>query len=537
MSLTGNDYPPAPVPSADQRALTEEIGRCRACDLWEGATQPVLGEGPLKAHVMLVGEQPGDREDIEGHPFVGPAGRVLDAGLERAGIARGDAYVTNVVKHFRYKQRGKRRIHQTPDRWQVNACLPWLRAERALIAPAAIVLLGATAAQALLGPSIRIGRDRGRPIESDLAELVTITAHPSSILRARDDPEREQAMEAFVADLRRWRSGWPRGSRRHRRVGRDRPSDREGIRPPRRQRRADRPRSSRPRGRRSRRPLRRRPRTDHFDADVADADAVERRPTQIERELGPIDIWVNNAMTTVFAFFDDVDPAEYERATKGHLPGHRVGDESGAEAVEATGPGTIVQVGSALAYRGIPCRRRTAAPSTRSRACSSRSAASCARTEQRPPDDGPAARAEHAAVRPLPSRMPRHPQPVKPIFQPEVAARAVYWAAHHRRRELYVGFRPCTRSRQQARAVVRRAVPGEDRDRRPAVERAVRRRGGSEPVRADRRAPRRGRAWDLRHQAHARSPQAWLSRHRLAVGLAAVAATAATGAAALARRD
>ncbi len=203
MSMTDAEYPPAPVPERPtKRALNDTIDRCRACDLWEGATQPVLGEGPQKAHVMLIGEQPGDREDIEGHPFVGPAGRVLDRGLERAGIARDDAYVTNVVKHFRYKQRGKRRIHQTPDRWQVNACLPWLQAERALISPSAIVLLGATAAQALLGPSIRIGRDRGRPIDSDLAELVTITAHPSSILRARDDREREQSMEAFVDDLK-----------------------------------------------------------------------------------------------------------------------------------------------------------------------------------------------------------------------------------------------------------------------------------------------------------------------------------------------
>ncbi|HWE34497.1 MAG TPA: UdgX family uracil-DNA binding protein [Solirubrobacteraceae bacterium] len=203
MSLTDSDRPPAPVPDRPtKRALSETIPECRACDLWEGATQPVLGEGPLKSHVMLVGEQPGDREDVEGHPFVGPAGRVLDQGLERAGIARDDAYVTNVVKHFRYKLRGKRRIHQTPDRWQVNACLPWLAAERALVNPSAIVLLGATAAQALLGPSIRIGRDRGRPIESDLAELVTITAHPSSILRAADERERTQAMDAFVEDLR-----------------------------------------------------------------------------------------------------------------------------------------------------------------------------------------------------------------------------------------------------------------------------------------------------------------------------------------------
>jgi len=150
---------------------------------------------------MLIGEQPGDREDIEGHPFVGPAGRVLDRGLERAGIARDDVYLTNVVKHFRYEQRGKRRIHQAPDRWQVTACLPWLRAELVVIKPPAIVLLGAVAAQALLGPSIRIGRDRGRPVESQLAELVMITTHPSAVLRAGDYSEREQAMDAFVADL------------------------------------------------------------------------------------------------------------------------------------------------------------------------------------------------------------------------------------------------------------------------------------------------------------------------------------------------
>jgi DNA polymerase len=150
---------------------------------------------------MLVGEQPGDREDIEGHPFVGPAGRVLDQGLERAGIAPTDAYITNVVKHFRYKTRGKRRIHQTPDRWQVNACLPWLRTELAIVKPPALVLLGATASQALLGPHVRIGRDRGRPMDSDLAELVTITTHPSAILRAQDDAERKAAMDQFVADL------------------------------------------------------------------------------------------------------------------------------------------------------------------------------------------------------------------------------------------------------------------------------------------------------------------------------------------------
>jgi DNA polymerase len=178
------------------------VAQCRACDLWEGATQAVLGEGARHASVMLVGEQPGDREDIQGHPFVGPAGGVLDRGLERAGISPDEVYITNVVKHFRYKLRGKRRIHQKPDRWQVNACLPWLEAELTMIQPPALVCLGATAAQALLGPQVRIGRDRGRPIASDLAELVTITAHPSSILRAQEEDERRAAMDDFVADLR-----------------------------------------------------------------------------------------------------------------------------------------------------------------------------------------------------------------------------------------------------------------------------------------------------------------------------------------------
>jgi DNA polymerase len=150
---------------------------------------------------MFVGEQPGDREDIEGKPFVGPAGRLLDEGLDRAGIARADAYVTNVVKHFRYKQRGKRRIHQTPERVHVAACRPWLDAELKLVKPEALVCLGATAAQALLGSHVRIGRDRGRPMESDLAEHVTLTTHPSAVLRQRDDTERAAAMDAFVEDL------------------------------------------------------------------------------------------------------------------------------------------------------------------------------------------------------------------------------------------------------------------------------------------------------------------------------------------------
>jgi uracil-DNA glycosylase len=215
-----SERPPPPIPERPSlSSLASAVQACRACDLSEGATQAVIGEGRPGAELMLVGEQPGDREDIEGHPFVGPAGRVLDEGLERAGIPAADTYITNVVKHFRYKLRGKRRIHQKPDRWQVNACLPWLRAELAVVQPRALVCLGATAAQALLGPQIRIGRDRGRPIESDLAELVTITAHPSAILRAQD-ADRKAAMEQFVADLERvarWlsvrRDGHHRGGR------------------------------------------------------------------------------------------------------------------------------------------------------------------------------------------------------------------------------------------------------------------------------------------------------------------------------------
>jgi DNA polymerase len=181
--------------------MRETVQECRACDLWEDATQAVMGEGARHASLMMVGEQPGDREDIEGHPFVGPAGRVLDRGMHEAGIDTGDVYITNVVKHFRYKARGKRRIHQTPDRWQVTACLPWLQAELAMVKPTVLMCLGATSGKALLGSQIRIGRDRGTQIDSDLAELVTLTAHPSSILRERDDAAREEAMGQFVSDL------------------------------------------------------------------------------------------------------------------------------------------------------------------------------------------------------------------------------------------------------------------------------------------------------------------------------------------------
>ena len=197
------DRPAAPIPDRPTKAnLHEALQRCRACDLWEGATQGVIGDGARRASVVLVGEQPGDHEDRDGHPFVGPAGRVLDRGLERAELARQDVYITNVVKHFRYKLRGQRRIHQRPDRWQVQACMPWLEAELEMVKPRALVCLGATAAQALVGPGVRVGRDRGRPLDSELAELVTVTAHPSSILRAPSDAEREAAFEEFAADLR-----------------------------------------------------------------------------------------------------------------------------------------------------------------------------------------------------------------------------------------------------------------------------------------------------------------------------------------------
>ena len=220
------DYPPAPVPDPPSLSnLQSAVHACRACDLYAGATQPVMGEGLRRAPLMLVGEQPGDREDIEGHPFVGPAGRVLDQGLERAGISPRDTYITNVVKHFRYKARGKRRIHQKPDRWEINACLPWLRAELSVVKPTALVCLGATAAQALLGSQVRIGKDRGRPLDSDLAELVTITTHPSAILRAQDDAERKAAMDQFVDDLENV-ALWLREHR-----GDRRPDDRPAARP------------------------------------------------------------------------------------------------------------------------------------------------------------------------------------------------------------------------------------------------------------------------------------------------------------------
>ena len=183
--------------------LRQAAAGCRACDLWKRGSQTVFGEGPLRARVMLVGEQPGDREDLEGRPFVGPAGRILDTSLEKAGIDRRVVYVTNLVKHFKWEPRGKRRIHQKPNSVEIAACRPWLDAEIALVAPEVIVCLGATAAQALIGRSFRVSRQRGEFVASSLAPRVLATVHPSSILRAPDDKRRRAETEKFVADLKK----------------------------------------------------------------------------------------------------------------------------------------------------------------------------------------------------------------------------------------------------------------------------------------------------------------------------------------------
>jgi uracil-DNA glycosylase len=183
-------------------ALRDAAAACRGCHLWRGATQTVFGEGLKKARVMLVGEQPGDKEDQAGHPFVGPAGRELDKGLDAAGIARDEAYVTNAVKHFKFEERGRRRIHQTPKKFEIDACRPWLDEELRVVQPEVVVPLGATAAKALLGSSFRVTKQRGQVLEdTGLAPIVVATIHPSAILRQRTDEERIAEREAFAADL------------------------------------------------------------------------------------------------------------------------------------------------------------------------------------------------------------------------------------------------------------------------------------------------------------------------------------------------
>jgi uracil-DNA glycosylase len=174
---------------------------CRGCGLWKDATQTVFGEGQARAELMLVGEQPGDQEDRKGQPFVGPAGGLLDRALAEAGIARDGVYLTNAVKHFKWRPRGKRRLHQTPRVGEVEACRPWLEAEVEAIRPGAVVALGATAAKALFGPSVRVTRDRGRLLETPLAPVGAVTVHPSAILRIHEREERHDALAGLVEDL------------------------------------------------------------------------------------------------------------------------------------------------------------------------------------------------------------------------------------------------------------------------------------------------------------------------------------------------
>jgi uracil-DNA glycosylase family protein len=197
-----NPYPTA-APFLPEKlsmsALRDAVQRCQGCPLYANATQAVFGEGKLKAEVMLVGEQPGDQEDLAGAPFVGPAGKLLDRALDEAGIDRDSTYVTNAVKHFKWKARGTRRIHDKPSWTETMACRPWLEAELTLVKPRAIVLMGATAAQALLGKSFKVTQERGKPLDSELADLVLATIHPSAVLRAEN---RDEMFAGFVSDLR-----------------------------------------------------------------------------------------------------------------------------------------------------------------------------------------------------------------------------------------------------------------------------------------------------------------------------------------------
>jgi uracil-DNA glycosylase len=193
------EFVPASLSLAKLRRAAAD---CHGCPLWKDATQTVFGAGPRKAELMLVGEQPGDREDREGEPFVGPAGGVLTRALENAGIDAGDIYLTNAVKHFKWRARGKRRLHQTPRAGEVEACRPWLEAELKAVKPTGLLALGGTAAKALFGPSVRVTRDRGRLLDSPLAPVAALTLHPSAILRLRDHDEREDALASLVDDLR-----------------------------------------------------------------------------------------------------------------------------------------------------------------------------------------------------------------------------------------------------------------------------------------------------------------------------------------------
>jgi uracil-DNA glycosylase len=192
--------PPDTARTVEQ--LKDAAASCHGCDLWENATQTVFGEGEEHSRMMLVGEQPGDQEDLQGKPFVGPAGRLLERALDEAGIDRRLVYVTNAVKHFRWTRRGKRRLHEKPNAGQVRACRPWLEAEVEVVKPRMLVLLGATAAQSVMGPAFRVSKQRGEVLQSPFGIPVVATMHPSSILRAADAESREAAMSSFISDLK-----------------------------------------------------------------------------------------------------------------------------------------------------------------------------------------------------------------------------------------------------------------------------------------------------------------------------------------------
>jgi DNA polymerase len=185
------------------RGLKTAARDCEACDLWRNATQTVFGEGKTGAKIMLIGEAPGNQEDLEGKPFVGPAGKLLDAALAEAGIERMEVYVTNAVKHFKWEPRGKRRIHKKPNAAEMAACRPWLDAEIAMVRPRIIVCLGATAAQALMGRDFRVTQHRGEFLKSELAPVVMATVHPSAILRTPDENEKKEELKRFIADLKK----------------------------------------------------------------------------------------------------------------------------------------------------------------------------------------------------------------------------------------------------------------------------------------------------------------------------------------------
>jgi DNA polymerase len=200
---SSDSWHPAPVPATSSLTeLREAALACTACPLYKNATQTVFGEGPKRARLMFLGEQPGDQEDLSGKPFVGPAGQLLERALTEAGLDRNEVYVTNTVKHFKWEPRGKRRIHQKPSSRDIAACRPWFEAELRLVRPDVLVCLGSTAAQAIFGPSFRVTRERGKVLPADLTARVVATVHPSSLLRQPDEEERARAYRLFVADLR-----------------------------------------------------------------------------------------------------------------------------------------------------------------------------------------------------------------------------------------------------------------------------------------------------------------------------------------------